>query len=109
MKHKQSPQVNWTKLLKILPHSLTSLQIWLIGFLILIPLLPQLAQAATAEENGFVGALDAVFSRLVEIIGTVLFFEIAGIPFIVLWLIGGAIFFTIRFAFINVRGLQTRH
>ena len=107
MKHKFL-KVNWSKnILKVFPRSLTALQIWLIGFLIFIPLLPQLAQAAETESTGgFLGALDTVFSRLVEILGTVLFFEIAGIPFIVLWLIGGAIFFTLRFAFINVRGFK---
>ncbi|MDJ0743490.1 MAG: alanine/glycine:cation symporter family protein [Xenococcaceae cyanobacterium MO_167.B27] len=36
----------------------------------------------------------------------VLFFSIAGIPLIILWLIGGGIFFTLRYGFISLRGFK---
>ena len=65
--------------------------------------------AAINEEEtpkGFVGALDSVFSSLVDVLDKILFFEIAGFPLIVLWLICGSIFFTVRMGFINVRGLK---
>lgn len=55
--------------------------------------LPGTAKAADGTAaNGFLVALDAVFAYLVAILSQVLFFSIGGIPFIVLWLIIGAIF-----------------
>ncbi len=70
-------------------------------------LVPKMALAAEEETpKGFVGALDRVFSSLVDVLGKILFFEIAGFPLIVLWLICGSIFFTVRMGFINVRGLK---
>ncbi len=69
--------------------------------------LPNIALAAELEtQGGFIGALDSVFSKLVDILDKVLFFEIAGFPLIVLWLICGSIFFTLRMGFVNVRGLK---
>ncbi|MGF1482469.1 MAG: alanine/glycine:cation symporter family protein [Cyanophyceae cyanobacterium] len=68
--------------------------------------MPNVALAQEETAGGFIGSIDAVFSQLVEGLGAVLFFEIAGFPFIVLWLIGGAIFFTLRMGFINVRGFK---
>ena len=48
--------------------------------------------------------VDAMFSTAVDSMATVLFYDFGlGIPLIVAWLIGGAIFFTIRMRFINVR------
>ncbi|NET60632.1 MAG: alanine:cation symporter family protein [Symploca sp. SIO2E6] len=61
-----------------------------------------LAQDEEAS-GGFVASLDAIFSAIVEVLAKVFFFEIAGFPFIVVWLIIGGIFFTIRFGFINIR------
>ncbi len=69
--------------------------------------LPKIVLAAESETSGgFIGALDSIFSRLVDILDKILFFEIAGFPLIVLWLICGSIFFTLRMGFINVRGLK---
>lgn len=69
--------------------------------------LPNIVLAAESETpGGFIGILDSVFSRLVDILNEILFFEIAGFPLIVLWLICGSIFFTLRMGFINVRGLK---
>jgi AGCS family alanine or glycine:cation symporter len=77
---------------------------WLL--LLLIPLIPRVARAAEETESGFLGAIDAVFSGLVDFLATIFFFEVFGIPFIVLWLIVAAIFFTIRMNFINLRGFK---
>ena len=75
--------------------------------LTVVPAIPKVALAAPEDSpGGFIGTIDAVFSQLVEILGAVLFFEIAGFPFIVLWLIVGAVFFTLRMGFINIRGFK---
>ncbi|AFZ28839.1 amino acid carrier protein [Gloeocapsa sp. PCC 7428] len=62
-----------------------------------------LAAEETTADNGFVAGIDAVFSGLVDALSQVLFFSVAGLPFIVLWLIIGAVFFTLRMKFVNFR------
>jgi len=51
---------------------------------------------AIAEEQaagrGFMASIDAIFSQIVAAIFSVLFFSIGGFPLIVLWLIGGGVF-----------------
>jgi AGCS family alanine or glycine:cation symporter len=80
-------------------------KIWLYTLLFLA--LPGVALAQEeAEGGGFVASLDAGFSTFVGYIFDVLFFEVAGFPLIVLWLIGGAIFFTLRMGFINLRAFK---
>jgi AGCS family alanine or glycine:cation symporter len=75
---------------------------WLL--IVLLLGLPGTAKAADGTAaNGFLVALDAVFTYLVAVLSQVLFFSIGGIPFIVLWLIVGAIFFTLRMGFVNFR------
>ena len=61
--------------------------------------------------DGFVSQLDAIFrSWVVAPLESVIFFNVAfwdpevKIPLVVLWLIVGATFFTLRFRFINFRG-----
>lgn len=72
---------------------------------VLLLALPSTALASEeATGNGFVAGIDTVFSFLVNAISPILFFSIGGMPFIVLWLIIGAIFFTLRMNFINIRG-----
>ena len=46
-----------------------------------------------------------VLERLTDIIGSVLFYNIplVNMPFLVLWLMAGSIFFTLRLGFVNVR------
>lgn len=71
--------------------------------------IPGISLAATGEEGGGIFALfDKIFAQyLVPVLEKVLFFKIGGdngIEFIVLWLICGAVFFTIRMGFINIRG-----
>ncbi|MGL5926422.1 alanine/glycine:cation symporter family protein [Chroococcidiopsis sp.] len=69
--------------------------------------IPSTAYAAPGETTGgFLGAIDVIFANLVAGLSQVLFFSIGGMPFIVLWLIVGAIFFTIRMGFINLRAFS---
>lgn len=71
---------------------------------VLIVGLPGVALAAEeAAPNGFLGVLDAIFVAIVAALEKIIFFSIGGMPFIVLWLIIGAIFFTLRMKFINIR------
>jgi AGCS family alanine or glycine:cation symporter len=79
-----------------------------------------LAQAPGSGDGGIGGvlkSLDGGFgANVVGPIASVLFFDLAfwdngtdgeiKLPFIVVWLIAGAIFFTLRFAFINIRAFR---
>ena len=51
----------------------------------------------------FLNGVDEVFAKAVAGLEHTLFFSIYGLPLVVLWLTGGAIFFTLRMAFINIR------
>ena len=82
---------------------------WWLGLVLatVMVLFPKIALAQEEEASGgFIGALDSVFSGIVNVLDKILFFEIAGFPLIVLWLICGSIFFTLRMGFINIRGLK---
>ena len=75
---------------------------WLLTLLLcLIPTAALAADEAAGEP--FLQSLDKAFGGVVKVIFDVLFFSIGGFPLIVLWLIGGAIFFTIRMGFVNFR------
>jgi AGCS family alanine or glycine:cation symporter len=54
----------------------------------------------------FLDQIDLLFSDLVNLIEKVFFVSIGGIPLIILWLIAGGIFCTIRMGFINLRGFK---
>ena len=87
--------------------SATTLRYLLGLFLILAIAVPTRALAQEKETSGgFLGTLDSIFSAIVAVLGKVFFFEIAGFPLIVLWLIVGGIFFTIRLGFINIRAFK---
>ncbi len=62
---------------------------------------------AYAEEAAFSSVLvskaEQFLSVVVGALQAVLFYPIAGVPFLVLWLIIGGVFFTLRLGFINVR------
>jgi len=74
--------------------------------------LPGLAFAETADPAAgtaptLAQQIDGVFSRLVDSMAGVLFYDFGtGVPLIVLWLIAGAIFFTLRMRFVNVRAFR---
>lgn len=75
---------------------------WLYAILFLS--IPSAVWAAEeAAGNDPFAAVDAVFSQIVAVIFKILFFSVGGFPLIVLWLVAGAIFFTIRMGFINIR------
>lgn len=48
-------------------------------------------------------SLNAIFQPLADALGAVLFYDIAGFPFIVLWLLVAAVFFTIYLRGVNFR------
>ena len=78
----------------------------------LLPLL-LLAQDAPAEK-GFDQRIDEAFAPVADVVNRIVFFEIplgsASVPFIVVLLVIGAVFFTLYFSFINIRkfGLAIR-
>ncbi|MGY8717647.1 MAG: alanine/glycine:cation symporter family protein, partial [Verrucomicrobiia bacterium] len=81
-------------------------------FLLLVTLMaawaPEaLAQAETAEiaavEEGIDAQIDKVFGKIASLIFAVLFFEVAGFPLILVWLVVAALTFTIYFKFVNFR------
>lgn len=55
------------------------------------------------EELAIVAVADKVFSKVVAGMSSVLFFEIFGFPLLVLWLVAGGVYFTVRLGFINIR------
>ncbi|MEL7039059.1 MAG: alanine/glycine:cation symporter family protein [Cyanobacteria bacterium J06592_8] len=50
--------------------------------------------------------IDGIFQKIVNVLDAIIFYNIAGFPLIVLWLIIGAIFLTLRMKFINIRGFR---
>ncbi len=73
-------------------------------FLAVACLFPQLAWAAEP------GSLDAFFGALNGYLAMVIFFDVlpgeSELPFIVAWLIVGAVFLTLRFGFVNLRMMR---
>jgi AGCS family alanine or glycine:cation symporter len=49
--------------------------------------------------------LDALFSLLVRILEPLLFFSVGGIPAVILWLVAGGLFFSLRLGLVNLLGL----
>ena len=63
--------------------------------------------------NSFSNSINSMFEPLVLSIASVVFFDISkiygsndNIPFIVIWLVFGAMFFTIRMGFVNIKGFK---
>ena len=77
-------------------------RIWFLS--IFLCFIPTVALAADeAAGNPLLKTIDNGFTQITTIISSFLFFSIAGVPLIVLWLICGAIFFTLRMGFVNFR------
>lgn len=55
------------------------------------------------QESVLLAGFEQYFEGLIGILDAVLFYEVLGFPFVVLWLIIGGIFFTLRLRFINIR------
>ncbi len=84
-------------------------RVWLYVLLFLvIPVMAIAQDEATAGDSNLVESLSDSFSWFVNsIIFGILFFDAGtGFPFIVLWLIAGAIFFTVRMEFVNIRAFK---
>ena len=66
--------------------------------------LPQMLRA----ESKFSDHVNSLFEPIVNLMSKVIFWEpfSAGIPIVVIWLVVGAIFFTIRMNFISIRGFK---
>lgn len=75
---------------------------WLLTLLLCLIPTAVFAQDEAAGEP-FIQSLDAAFGEVVKAIFNVLFFSIGGFPLIVVWLIFGAVFFTVRMGFVNFR------
>ena len=66
--------------------------------------------AAPADAAGIDESINAFTAPLAQIIGKIVFFKIhmfgADLPVVVLWLVVGAVFFTLYMGFINLRGFK---
>jgi len=74
-------------------------------------MIPLFSFAAETETENLDEKINAVFEPIVSFISTIIFFEPFAflgfeMPFIVLWLIIGAVFFTVKFNFINFTGVK---
>ncbi len=71
-----------------------------------------LGPAAARAQDGLDAMIDKAVTPLSDALSSVIFYEIPipfigqGIPFIVLWLVVAALFFTVYFGFINLRALK---
>ena len=78
---------------------------WILGLLLV--LIPQIVLAQeNASSNGI---LEGIFRNIIDVLSVFLYFKIGGengMPLIVLWLIGGGVFFTLRMKFINFRAFK---
>lgn len=66
-------------------------------------LAPLSAHAEAADAVSAVGFAESILIWITDAFSAVLFESIFGVPFLVLWLISGALFFTIRLKFVNIR------
>ena len=82
---------------------------------LVLPLIISVASIAQEAEQSVSEAINTTIVPYTKAISDAIFFEIPmdwlsegspGIPFIVLWLLGGGIFFTFYMGFINLRGFK---
>ena len=78
------------------------MKIYLLSFIILLNSL-----TTNAQEKGLDQRIDEAFKPISDFFSSVVFFEIAGTPFVILLLVGSAIFFTVYFGFPNIRYFWT--
>lgn len=69
--------------------------------------IPFLTVAQETEELGLDQKIDQAFQPVSSFFENVIFFEIAGTPFVLILLVGSALFFTIYFGFPNIRHFLT--
>ncbi len=70
-------------------------------------LLPFLTFSQETEEVGIDQKIDQAFQPVSDFFNNVIFFEIAGTPFVLILLVGSALFFTLYFGFPNIRHFWT--
>ena len=74
--------------------------------------LAMLAPGAASADQGLDGLIDRAVTPLSDALSALIFYEIPlpmveqGLPFIVLWLLAAAVFFTFYFGFINLRAMR---
>ena len=76
-------------------------KIQLLFLTVLIPIV------SFAQEKGLDQRIDEAFAPISNFVSEKVFFEIAGYPFVILLLIGSAVFFTVYFGFPNIRYFWT--
>ena len=69
------------------------------GFLLFIP-------AALAQTDGIDKAINDAFAPVANAFAGFIFSKIYGVPWILVWLVVGAVVFTVYFRFINLRGFK---
>ena len=74
---------------------------------IITVILPILTFAQEAAEKGLDQRIDEGFKPFSDFISSVVFYPIAGVPFVLILLVGSALFFTIYFGFVNIRRFPT--
>lgn len=83
--------------------------VFLVAFLLLIPIRALAQQPETEPSGGFLAALNDGFAQIVTVLSNIFFFKVGGengFPLIVLWLIAAGIYFTFRMGFINFRAFK---
>lgn len=100
--------VNFRILPHCKPYKLTKTEIMKLKLLSLIAIfLPLFSFAQETAEVGLDERIDQAFQPVSDFFNTVIFFEIYGTPFVLILLVGSALFFTLYFGFPNVRYFLT--
>ena len=60
-----------------------------------------------AQEKGIDQKIDEAFKPFSDMVSNIVFFPILGVPFVLILLVGSALFFTIYFGFVNIRRFPT--
>ena len=60
-----------------------------------------------AQEKGIDQRIDEAFKPFSDTVSKIIFFEVIGVPFVLILLVGSALFFTIYFGFVNIRRFPT--
>ena len=63
--------------------------------------------SAFAQEQGLDQRIDQAFKPFSDKVSEIVFFEILGVPFVLILLVASALFFTIYFGFVNIRRFPT--
>jgi AGCS family alanine or glycine:cation symporter len=65
------------------------------------------SSALSAQEKGLDRRIDEAFKPFSDFVTNVVFFEVLGTPFVLILLVGSALFFTLYFGFPNIRYFST--